>query len=374
MNWLTSLFSPQPVVPNTASEIGSIQCAECSKNFLVHLGETENFPSYCCYCGVKAGRLVSIEGNPTQSGKAATITTPKGGTLEINKDGTYSYTPTPGFVGTEEVTVPVDDGKGGVKNSVYFLSVYDNSLRSTNARSHTDHDKARVEAVPTSENSAGRSANPQSVTDATDAQLNKVLSGDSIFFDSVESGTGNPKLRAPKSQWPAQIANGIEKRKSSRRTVTSVDGAPVFAGKPTTVLTSAGGMLQTDGEGSYTYTPHSEFVGLEEISVEISDDSDIAKMVTTYIAVLDSVPRHSDCVVYTAMNNSTDGNLFANDREQKPFSAPAKGSTNTATPAPRQQDTDLDEVNELLEDLSKTSKSIQAPISGPSIRPNRVPS
>ncbi|ELV07420.1 Hypothetical protein F387_02018, partial [Wohlfahrtiimonas chitiniclastica SH04] len=38
---------------------------------------------------------------------------PKNGTVTINKDGSYTYTPKPGFTGDDSFTIVVSDGKGG---------------------------------------------------------------------------------------------------------------------------------------------------------------------------------------------------------------------------------------------------------------------
>ncbi|WP_137823738.1 retention module-containing protein, partial [Pseudomonas sp. D(2018)] len=49
--------------------------------------------------------------------------TPRNGTVVINPDGSYTYTPNPNFNGTDNFTVIVDDGKGGTDTIVVTIGV-----------------------------------------------------------------------------------------------------------------------------------------------------------------------------------------------------------------------------------------------------------
>jgi LPXTG-motif cell wall-anchored protein len=48
---------------------------------------------------------------------------PKHGTVTVNPDGTWTYLPDPGYVGTDSFTVIVDDGKGGKTTSTITVNV-----------------------------------------------------------------------------------------------------------------------------------------------------------------------------------------------------------------------------------------------------------
>ncbi|MBT2765920.1 isopeptide-forming domain-containing fimbrial protein, partial [Paenibacillus sp. ISL-20] len=50
---------------------------------------------------------------------------PKHGTVIVNPDGTWKYTPDPGYVGPDIFTVTVSDGKGGVTTSTITVDVKD---------------------------------------------------------------------------------------------------------------------------------------------------------------------------------------------------------------------------------------------------------
>ncbi|MEF3306008.1 Ig-like domain-containing protein [Paenibacillus sp. GYB003] len=50
-------------------------------------------------------------------------TAPKNGTVTVNPDGTWRYTPDPNFVGEDTFTVIVEDGKGGTSTSTVTVNV-----------------------------------------------------------------------------------------------------------------------------------------------------------------------------------------------------------------------------------------------------------
>ena len=52
---------------------------------------------------------------------------PKNGTVTVNKDGTWTYTPNPDYVGDDTFTVIVDDGHGGTTESTITVHVSNNT-------------------------------------------------------------------------------------------------------------------------------------------------------------------------------------------------------------------------------------------------------
>ncbi|WP_311772816.1 Ig-like domain-containing protein [Cohnella xylanilytica] len=50
---------------------------------------------------------------------------PQHGTVTVNPDGTWTYTPEPGYVGEDSFTVVVDDGKGGTTTATITIGVTD---------------------------------------------------------------------------------------------------------------------------------------------------------------------------------------------------------------------------------------------------------
>lgn len=71
--------------------------------------------------------LLNDRGDP--NGDTVTITgtsTPPNGTAVVNPDGTITYTPNPGFLGTDTFTYTVSDGNGGISTTTVTVTVFDN--------------------------------------------------------------------------------------------------------------------------------------------------------------------------------------------------------------------------------------------------------
>ena len=72
------------------------------------------------------GQTQTVSSATTASGQVITpgvlATLPSGGTLLINPNGTYLYTPAPGFVGTEVVPYSVSDGAGATDTATLYLT------------------------------------------------------------------------------------------------------------------------------------------------------------------------------------------------------------------------------------------------------------
>ncbi|EFL87519.1 rhizobiocin/RTX toxin, partial [Ahrensia sp. R2A130] len=54
---------------------------------------------------------------------ASLATAPSNGTVVVNTDGTYTYTPAADFNGTDTFTVSVDDGNGGTDTATVTITV-----------------------------------------------------------------------------------------------------------------------------------------------------------------------------------------------------------------------------------------------------------
>ncbi|MGE0084616.1 MAG: SdrD B-like domain-containing protein [Desulfococcaceae bacterium] len=54
------------------------------------------------------------------------FTQPGNGTVVLSPDGTFTYTPNPGFTGTDTFTYTIDDGRGGYDSAVVTITLKDN--------------------------------------------------------------------------------------------------------------------------------------------------------------------------------------------------------------------------------------------------------
>ena len=151
--------------------------------------------------------VTAVNGDTT----LAPVTTPSGGTLTILADGFYTYTPGPLFVGTESVTYTIDDGQGGTDTATIYLSVFNTP--------------------------------PQAEDDINLTSVNVPVDGNVLTNDSSDPG----------------------------ETLVVSDGSGTPLTGPTTLMTDAGGEIVINSDGSYTYTPPTDFVGDDSITIEVCD-------------------------------------------------------------------------------------------------------
>ena len=157
--------------------------------------------------------VVSVDGIMVPLGGMLTVVTPNGGTLEISDDGTYTYEPADGFVGTEEVTYTIDDGEGGTDTATIFLSVFNTP--------------------------------PQIEDDINNTSVNVSVDGNVLTNDTSDPGE------------TLVIGDG--------------SGNPIIG--RVTFTTDAGGTIEINPDGSYTYTPPTDFVGDDSITIEVCDEN-----------------------------------------------------------------------------------------------------
>jgi len=157
-----------------------------------------------------------------------TVSTPNGGVVTILPDGTFSYIPALGFVGTETLTYQVADGLGGFDTATLLLSVFDSP--------------------------------PEVENDINNTVIDTPVSGNLLTNDNG----GDPS-----------------------DTVVVGDGNGVALSEATTVTTQEGGTLVIQPNGDYVYTPAPGFVGEDGIVIEVCDAGGNCDTQTLSIEVID---------------------------------------------------------------------------------------
>ena len=72
------------------------------------------------------GNVLGNDTDPDGDDLTATLTTgPANGSVVLNDDGSYTYTPNAGFVGNDSFTYTISDGKGGEDTATVNLVVSD---------------------------------------------------------------------------------------------------------------------------------------------------------------------------------------------------------------------------------------------------------
>ncbi|WP_342244747.1 retention module-containing protein, partial [Pseudomonas sp. OTU5201] len=188
---------------------------------------------------------------------------PRNGTVAINPDGSYTYTPNPNFNGTDNFTVIVDDGKGGTDTIVVTIGVNP------------------VNDAPVAANDG-----PTAVTEDTPATGN-VLTND---------------------------------RDSDGDTLTVTQftlGGTTYTAGQTANLTGVG-TLVINANGSYTFTPAPNYSGpVPTATYTVSDGTttDTAELNFADVTPVDDASVLSPDSNTVAEDNPATGNVLGNDSD-----------------------------------------------------------
>ncbi|MFS2126780.1 Ig-like domain-containing protein [Pseudomonas sp. Pseusp97] len=269
-------------------------------------------------------------------------TGPAHGTLTLQADGHYTYTPDANYNGADSFTVTVDDGNGGVVDQAVSITV-------------------------TPVNDAPTAANQQKDVAEDTPLVGKIIAsdvdGDSLSY-ALQSGVSHGTLllnttTGDYTYTPAANYNGADSftvRVSDghggfvdsvvKINVTPVNDVPVFTSSPTastaedTALngtltatdvendaltfslksgsTPAHGSVVVNANGSYTYTPAANYNGSDSFTVQVSDGhGGITEQVinVTVTPVNDAPVFTSQASLTTAEDTAKTGQLTATDVE-----------------------------------------------------------
>ncbi len=264
-------------------------------------GDTKTTPENTPVSGAVTGN--DVDGDPLTFTKA---TDPAHGTVLVNPDGTYTYTPNQNYHGPDQFTITISDGHGGTTTVTVNITV----TSVNNAPTGTGDTKTTPEDTPVSGSVTGTDVDgdPLTFTKATDPAHGSVT----VNPDGTYTYTPAADYNGP-DQFTIDISDGHGSAISVtvNITVTPVNDAPTGAGdtQTTNENTSVNGMLtgsDVDGDaltftkatdpahgtatvnanGSYTYTPAAGYTGADSFTIQISDGNGGTTTVTVNITVL----------------------------------------------------------------------------------------
>ena len=228
--------------------------------------------------------IADVSGEPATA--TQTIATTAGGTVTLNTDGTFTYTPSAGFIGEDSFDYTIVDPSGATDAASVTLNVAPDDPNNNNKPNAGDDLIAGTKNEPATANLLANDTDPEA---------------DSLIIAEV---------------------NGQD---PSAGSVTIVD--------PLTGNTA--GTLTVDPlTGEAIFTPADDFVGSVQIPYTVDDGSGNTDTATITVSVFDNAPLAEDDINVTEINIPVTGNVLTNDTDPNPDDAlaivnPATGSAST---------------------------------------------
>ncbi|MGK0701828.1 Ig-like domain-containing protein, partial [Priestia flexa] len=298
-------------------------------------------------------------------------TPPQNGTVTVNPDGTYVYSPTTGFFGSDQFSVLVTDTQGNaqVANVVAFVQgpvaqqpiVTDQTIQTIEGQPVAG---AVIAIDPTGQ--------PLTYTLLGSGAVNGVvvLNPDGTFTYTPNPGfvgndafsilVQNPQGLNATTTIAVVVTPFPNEVVAENLTIRTVLGQPATGqivardqlGRPLTYSLNTNPLYGTavvNSDGTVVYTPNAGFSGQDQFSVlVVNDQGDQAiSQVTVVVDNPASTITVPDTTIQTVQNQSVQGVVLATDSQNRPLrysqgSAPANGTvvvnadgTFTYTPAPQ---------------------------------------
>ena len=274
------------------------------------------------------GNDTDVEGDALT---AAVVSGPSNGTLVLNGDGSFTYTPNADFNGSDSFVYEADDGNGGTDTATVDITVNPVNDAPTAADDgySTDEDTPLVVAAP------GVLSNDTDVDgDSLTASVVSGPSNGTLALNGDGSFTYTPNADFNGSDsfvYEADDGNGGTDTATVNITVNAVNDAPVATDdgystdEDTPLVVAAPGVLGNDtdvdgdsltaavvsgpsngtlvlnGDGSFTYTPNADFNGNDSFMYEADDGNGGTDTATVNITI-DPV---NDAPSFTTLGDQT---------------------------------------------------------------------
>ncbi|GMG76919.1 hypothetical protein ShirakiTB12_53880 [Priestia megaterium] len=281
-----------------------------------------------------------VDGNPLTYGL---LTGPVNGTVVVNPDGTYTYTPNENYNGVDSFSVVVSDGQGGTAIStitITILPVNDPPVGPVVVTLVTNEDTA-VSSQITAFDPDGEVltyslqdpptngvavVNPDGTFTYTP---NENYNGPDTFTVLISDPSGAFIVTnvfvtvTPVNDVPVvpnyEFVINEDTSLNSQVVATDVDGNPLTYG----LLTGpVNGTVVVNPDGTYTYTPNENYNGVDSFSVVVSDGQGGTAISTITITILpvNDPPVGPDVITVTTFEESpVTGQIVATDPEGDPL-------------------------------------------------------
>jgi VCBS repeat-containing protein len=255
----------------------------------------------------------------SQSLTASIVTQPGHGTVTLNSDGSFSYTPTADFTGTDTFTYKASDGTNQSNVATVTLNVSSSNSPpnvSNDNFTATKNTTLTINAPGVLANDSDPDGNPLSVTVvSTTTHGTLTLNPNGSFTYTPNTGYIGPDAFSYRASDGSQTADAIvnitvndannHAPVAANDTYTANENVPLVTTSTNSVLANdtdadanpltaivvsppAHGSLSLTPNGTFTYTPNSNFVGTDTFTYKANDglaDSNVATVTITVSAV-----------------------------------------------------------------------------------------
>ena len=259
---------------------------------------------------------------------AALLTDVSNGTLTLNGDGSFDYTPDANFNGTDSFTYEVNDGQGGVSQATVNIdvtAVNDDPFGNDDSYSTAFNTAITISAPGVLANDTdieGDALSAMIFTDPSDGTVtvnadgsftytpDAGFTGADSFVYSVDDGNGGTDtatvtVNVGANGDPNALADSYTLDEDNTATINAAAGVlandtdPDGDGLTATLVTDVSdGMLTLNRDGSFSYTPDSNFNGTDSFTYEADDGNGGTQQTTVTLNV---TPVNDDPVA----NNDT---------------------------------------------------------------------
>lgn len=270
-------------------------------------------------------------------------TDPANGTAVVEADGTVTYTPEPGFTGDDTFEVTIDDGNGGTATSTVTVHV----LGSPNSDPVAMDDTADVpEDTPTDidvlANDSDPDGDPLVVTEVVQPENGTVsinpdgtlrytpepgfVGTDSFTYEVCDDkgacDIAEVTLTVGDSNAPPEPTDDAVTTPQNKEVVIDVTGNDSDPdGDPVTATTVVGeplnGTARINDDGTVSYEPEDDFVGVDWFQVSVCDDQGacVTSLVRVDVTPVDEAPTPGDDFATTPADTAVTIDVRANDTD-----------------------------------------------------------
>ncbi|WP_271194379.1 retention module-containing protein, partial [Pseudomonas turukhanskensis] len=281
---------------------------------------------------------------------------PAHGSVVVNTDGTFTYTPNANYNGPDSFTVSVSDGKGGTVDSVVTIGVTpDNDAPTAPAVS-----VETLEDTPVNGSVVGNDTDGDSLTYTLKGDVQPAHGSVVVNTDGTFTYTPNTNYNGPDS-FTVSISDGKGGTVDSVVTIgvtpdndaptapavtletledTPIDGSVVGNDVDGDSLTytlkgnvqPAHGSVVVNTDGTFTYTPNTNYNGPDSFTVSVSDGKGgtVDSVVTIGVTPDNDAPTAPAVTLETLEDTPIDGSVVGNDVDGDSLTYTLKGDVQPA--------------------------------------------